>query len=47
MIKNSFKITGLTNKLDVSENQLFIGFKRIREEIINGNDINKKNDVVD
>ena len=47
MIKNHFKITGLTNNLDGSENELFTGFKRIKEEIIIGNDINEKNEVLD
>ena len=47
MIKNSFKITELTKKLDGSENELFTRFKRIKEEIIIGNDINEKNEVID
>ena len=29
-IKNSFKVAGLTNKLDESENELFTGLKKIR-----------------
>ena len=34
MIQNSFKVTGLINKIDRSENDLFTGFKKIRKEII-------------
>ena len=29
LIKNSFKVTGLSNNLDESENELFTGFKRL------------------
>ena len=31
IIKNSFKVNGLSNNLDGSENKLFIGFKRLKK----------------
>lgn len=36
MIKSNFRITGLANKLDKSEDYLFEGFKILREEIVLG-----------
>ena len=45
IIKNSFKVTGLSNKLDGRENELFTGFKRLEEIIVVEDDEYEKNDM--
>ena len=45
IIKNSFKVTGLSNNLDGSENDLFTGFKRLEEIIVVEDDEYEKNDM--
>ena len=45
IIKNSFKVTGLSNNLDRSENDLFTGFKRLEEIIVVEDDEYEKNDM--
>ena len=47
LIKNSFKVTGLSNNLDGSENELFTGFKRLKEVVVVGEDEYEKNDMID
>ena len=47
MVKSSFRITGLANKLDGSEDYLFKGFKNLREEIVVGKDKDIFNNEID
>ena len=43
IIKNCFIITGLSNKLDDSEDELFTGFKRLKEfVVVDGDDYEKQ-----
>ena len=46
MIQKIFKVTGLSNKFE-AENELYIRFKRIKEEIIIGDVAKEKKEVVD
>ena len=47
MIKYSFRTTGIANKFDKSEDSLFKGFQRLREEIIFEKDKDLKNAEID
>ena len=47
LIKNSFKVTGLSNNLDGSEDELFTGFKRLKELVVVEDDDYEKNDIFD
>ena len=47
MIKNSFRITGILNNLNGSENLLFKAYDKLKEEIVIEQDINEKEEIAE
>ena len=45
MIKYSFKVTGITNSLDKSEDYMFNVFDKIKSEIVVQKDIDENNEI--
>lgn len=45
MIKYSFKVTGITNSLDKSEDYMFNVFNKIKSEIVVQKDVDENNEI--